>query len=301
MKLNNIYTAAFLMVIAGGCQKETVPSQEFEGKEFKVVTNVLSRGSSSFDTNKTFILSIDQKSEIGDYLNQKMSYSGDSWKPVSNPNAPWQWVDTETALVTAVHIPDETDYSGYDTSKKQSGDVTAQDNADVLYFNESVTDKTSELSINFKHLLCMIEVPVPENMSGNTIAEIKIKGVKTSYTWTPNLGVKSLQATYNAAHAEAQVTLTAETTAEVSFIQDEANDSYYCILPPQELGSDIELVITYSDNSETQTERFNAGAKIVSGGKYRINKFTYNPANNTGITTKARSGKAGLTLIKVSE
>lgn len=300
MKLNNIYTAAFLMVIAGGCQKETVPSQEFEGKEFKVVTNVLSRGSSSFDTNKTFILSIDQKSDIGDYLNQEMSYSGDSWKPVSNPNAPWQWVDTNPAQVTAVHIPGKTDYSGYDTSVAQSGDVTNQDNADVLYFNKSVTDKTPELSINFKHLLCMIEVPVPENMSGNTISEIKITGVKTAYTWIPDSGVASLQATYNAADAEAQETLTEETTAAISFKQGEANDSFYCILPPQELGSDIELVITYSNNSKTQTEKFNAGTIIVSGGKYRINNFTYNPATG-GASAQTRSGKAGLTLIKVSE
>lgn len=294
------------MVIAGGCQKENVPSQEFEGKEFKVVTNVVSRAA-DFPINNKFILSINQSNleetgESGDYMNQVMSFSGGSWLPESfESQTPWQWVDTNPAQVTAVHIPGNNDYSGYNTSANQTGNVTDQTNADVLYFNESVINKTSELAINFKHLLCMIEVPVPENMSANTISSIKITGVKTAYTWTPNLGVESLEAADNTAYAEAQETLTEETPAGISFTKDGDNNSYYCILPPQELGSDIELVITYINNSETQTEKFNAGTIIVSGGKYRINNFTYNPADNTGTITKTRSGKAGLTLIKVSE
>lgn len=294
------------MVIAGGCQKETVPSQEFEGKEFNVVTNVVSRAASPFDTRKKFILSINQSNleatgESGDYMNQVMSNNDGTWLPNgTGPASAWKWVDTNPARVTAVHIPGETYSSGYDTSAKQTGDVTDQDNADVLYFNESVTDKTSELSINFKHLLCMIEVPVPENMSENTISGIKITGVKTAYTWIPDSGVKFLQATDNTEDAGgAQVTSTTETTSGISFIQDAPNDSYYCILPPQVLGSSAQLIITYSNG--TQIETFNSGTEIVSGGKYTINNFTYNPADNTGTTTKTRSGKAGLTLIKVSE
>lgn len=276
MKLNNIYTAAFLMVLAGGCQKETVPSHEFEGKEFKVVTNVVSRATSSFGTDKAFILSIDQTDASGDYMNNKMSYSEGAWKP-SAGDYNWEWKDTDPAKVTAFYIPGVTDYTSLTTSTEISGSVTEQSKADVLYYNEQITNKSSVLDINFKHLLCMIELPQQENIE---ISSITINSVKTAYKWTPD---------------SAPAITTEETTGDITFVGE--TNSYYCILPPQELNG-IQLVVTYSDN-KTQTETFE-NTDIESGGKYTIKNFTYNPAAGAALA-QARSGKAGLTLTKVGE
>lgn len=296
MKLNNIYTAAFLMVLAGGCQKETVPSQEFEGKEFKVVTNVVSRAA-DFPINNKFILSINQSDlgetgESGDYMNQVMSNKEGAWLPNgTEPQTAWEWVDTNPAAVTAFYIPGETDYTSLTTSTEISGSVTDQSKADVLYYNETITSKSSVLDINFKHLLCMIELPKQEDI---TISSITIKGVKTDYKWMPNIAPASLST-----EAAQTQTVTEGTTEidEIKFVNN-YNGSHYCILPPQNLNG-IQLEVTYSDGS-TQTETFE-DTDIVSGGKYTINNFTYNPADNTATTTKARSGKAGLTLTKVGE
>lgn len=300
MKLNNIYTAAFLMLLASGCQKETVPSQEFEGIEFKVVTNVVSRAASPFETGKTFILSIDQTNlgqinDIGDYIDKKMSHSTGAWLPEGNtPNPAWEWVDDKPAKVTAFHIP-RADYSSNNSTLTQiSGSVTDQLNADVLYYNETITSKSSELAINFKHLLCKIEVPVPKDMGENTISSITIKSVKTEYTWTPNTAPTSLSTTDCFQNGIA----TAGTTgpSDIVFTEDSETNSWYCILPPQNLNG-IKLEVTYSNGSQTET--FD-DAEIESGGKYKINNFTYKPAAGTA-SAQARSGKAGLTLTKVCD
>lgn len=269
MKKNSIISVIALMSVFTGCQKEDIQNADTKGHEFQVVTNVLSRSTTSFEND--FRLFINQEGDEMDY-DVVMKYEGSVWNAyVGDDKQTMIWKDPSSVPVTAVYLPYvEGNISSVDVKgelvRKISADQSSLElnDEDVLYYNNEVSGQPGILDIEFNHLLCTIELTyTPANLSADpTVSSIEITNVKNEYTWTPTEGVQSLQAAGD---------------AQVKFKND--GDAYKCILPPQTLDG-CYLEVTYSDG-KTQTQKFNK-ATIVSGTKYTVSNFVYNPDATTG-------------------
>lgn len=279
MKTFKIYPLipAFLMSVAS-CNNEAT-LQDICGEQ---EISVKSRASETSPSE--FSLYINQGDDAYNYDVIMSNLSG-AWsaKSRSNPSesVSMKWKDASTstnivALYPELKVGDTNSFQSYSGLVYPSQTNETYLDKDVLYSNQTVTDKTNPLEVTFKHLLALIRIKAPD------ATKITFTNIKTKYTWNPSQGPTSLTAEVDEGNTNARNMVNL------------GDGTFEYLAPPQSLEG-VTITVTYSAPQSTLGPvEFKRGSVLESGKVHTLE--IGNSAARSGVTETRLSD--GLTFEK---
>lgn len=271
--LKNTIIALILFLGFNACQNEDITTMfPSEANRFTIVTN-LSRAGVTDNDLKSFRLVIPQSEKFDLFVKKDGEGSWKTYQSAPQGTVTDElhgseitnlfWSDAQNVTVYGWYIMgknneynDET-VGNFNTNTGTSAytmDLQDIKNFDVLYAHEVVSqsNKGNVLNVNFKHLLSTINITCE---AGIELTSVKMEFYKR-YTWDPAIGIDSYKVDSKITHLN-----------EATFAKDEGNNTFHCIIPPQDISG---FTLDVQVSGTTYNIPFRGGMVLEHGKEYGL-------------------------------